>query len=241
MDFIDLKVMFSIFFAVMFIVIWIFASKKEKMNLVSTAPNTPEEKVVKTGTTTSAPIQAGFKENTLPPVKQNKNMPTPESRHMKMAWLNIPSDSKQIFVGAQLQGPYRKLKNLAYFVVMQTPPTSPNDIYGDFSIFVEGGKIGFKIGDQSHIMEYMFDFNHHKTYTIELCTTFLSRSKTRFELYIDGSATGMWFDVSNVNMKETIGQLPTYVLLHDNVKNAFLQAQKQSSNNDWGNIKEIRI
>ena len=221
-------------------IIWVSAGKKENMNLITTSPDTPEEEVVKTGTTTSAPVQAGFKGNTLPPVSQNTNMPAPESKHMRMDWMKIPPSSERVFVGAELQGPYTKLKSLAYFVILQTPPPNPDDIYGEFSVFVEGGKIGFKMDNQSHIMEYMFDFNHHKTYRIEICTTFLTSLKTRFELCIDGSATGLWFDVDNVNMRERFMQLPPYVLLHDNVNNGFLQVQDRLSNG-WGNIKEIHI
>ena len=168
-------------------------------------------------------------------------MPAPESKHMEMNWkgLALEPKRKRIFIGAELHGPYTKLKNLAYLVIMQTPPRG-NDIYGDFSLFVEGGKIGFKIGDQSHVMEYMFDFNHHKSYKIEISTTFLTPSKSRFELYIDGSATGLWFDVNDGNMLEKFMRLPPYMLLHENVTNAFLQVQDRPTN-DWGNIKEIRV
>lgn len=213
---------------------------KENMKLIASSSDTPEEEVVKTGTTTSPPVQAGFKGNTLPPVPQNTNMPLPESKHMIMDWVKIPPNSGRIFVGAELQGPYTKLRSLAYFVILQTPPKSPDDIYGEFSIFVEGGKIGFKIDERSHIMEYMFDFNHHRTYRIELCTTFLSPTKTRFELYIDGSAVGLWLDVANVNMMNKFRQLPMYVLLHDSVKNGFLQSQNKPSVGS-GNIREVHI
>lgn len=201
---------------------------------------TPEEKTVQTGTDTPAPVQAGFAGNTLPPDKPPVAvavaLPPPDSHHLKVNWHGIRPAATTIYVGAKMKGRYQNMKQLAYFTIMQTPP-SGDDIYGDFSIFVEGYKVGGKVGKQTFMTAYHFDFNHLGTYTIEFALVFESAFVTRVELWVDGAATGLWTHIRDINMREWLLSLPSYMLLDSHVTQAYLQEQKRCPNS-WGSIVE---
>lgn len=197
------------------------AEKRQLMESIKTL----DEKILDTGTTPAPAVQAGFPGNTLPPAKTNTDFPVADQKITSFAWNNIPKKTKKIYVGAKMTGPFTKLRALAYFIVLQTPPTQVGDIYGDISIFVEGGKIGIRLLPGSHIFDYPFDFRHDpKEYRIEACIHFDSAFTTRVELWVDGANTGHSFTIRNENMRDKIMNLSPTIVLGKKVKSAYLQA-----------------
>jgi hypothetical protein len=215
--------------------------RKENLKLQSSHGKTPEERAIESGTTAPTPHQTGPpKENTLPPIPPETGLPAPETRHIMMPWSDIPKQAKRVFIGANLRGNYLSMKSLAYFVIMQTPPTSPDDIYGNFALFVEGGKIGIKIHPRTVITQHNFDFNHHLNYKIEVVLVFKSAYVTRVELHVDGASMGITFEIRDVNMRDNLLRFSDYMLLNDKVKDAHMQIPT-AARNDWGSIVETPI
>lgn len=199
---------------------------------------TPAEMVAETGTEPAPPVQAGFPGNTLPPVKPNTATPPPDAMSTDLLWKNIPPDAQHVYVGARMNGgPYDNLRGLSYFVIMQTPPKD-GDIYGDLSIFVEGGKIGLRMKPATKIFDYKFDFSRRGEYRIEMKITFISAFVSRIELMIDGSSTGEEFLLRSINLRDHLYALPERVMIHDKTKSAYLQVSTPSKP-QWGSIREV--
>ncbi len=190
--------------------------------------------------------QAGFPGNTLPPEKPNKHAAPPAGRHTMFDWKNIPANAGKIYIGARLRGSYQNLKDLAYFPVIQTPPQNKNELYGDMAIFVEGGRIGFRLNPGNNIdlatalFPTQFDFGHNDLYTIEMEICMESNYITRINLLVDGAQTGHSFEMRGSPLKHSLAQLPTYVTLQDNVESAYLQF-KPMKKDAWGSIVEVNV
>lgn len=206
----------------------------ENMNIQKKSPQfiiqTPDEKIFDTKTLPPTPVQAGFPGNTLPPEKPNVNFPSPDHKFTEFKWKEIPMDAPRIYIGAVMEGKMRKMKALAFFPIIQTPPQNPDDLYGDMSIFVEGGKVGLRLLPGSMIFDYKFDFMRNGPYKIEMVVQFVSVYVTRVELWIDGAATGLSYTIRGQNMRQKIHNLPTYITMDDKVKSTYLQSDPQPVN-----------
>ena len=207
---------------------------------VDQSEKTEDEKIHDTGTTPVPAVQAGFPGNTLPPAGTNIDFPKPAGEFATFNWKGLPDGTPTMYFGAVMRGNFMKLKPLAYFVVTQTPPNNPEDLFGDISIFVEGGKIGLRLLPGSRIFEYQFDFRHHRDYRIEMVVKFVTEFTTRVELWIDGASTGQAFEIKDVNMRDRIAKLSPYVLVGKQVQSVYLQAGPHG-NPGWGDIKEVNL
>jgi hypothetical protein len=206
--------------------------------LRGTSTRTYEETVHETGgMTTAPPSPAGGPGNTIAPVVAPN---TPPDTHYSMTdfdWGQIHHGTKIVWVGCKLKGPYQQFKDKGYFVLLQTPPPSNAEIYGDFSLFVEGGKIGIRLAGNSVITMQGFDYDHKNVYLIEAKVTILSLTRARVDLIIDGANSGHSFTIYNENIVDRLRELPGRMEMLPNVMAAWLQQNKEFQNN-WGSIVE---
>lgn len=193
----------------------------------SAEEDTPDEKIYDTQTTSAPVVQAGFPGNTLPPAKTNVDFPPPEGKYTEFNWGAIPNSCSIVYIGATMKGDFRPMKALANFSILQTPPENNEDIYGNMSIFVEGGKVGMRLLPGSKIFDYHFDYRHHEEYKFEMVIYLLSAFTTRVELWIDGSSTGHSFTIRDVNMGKKLSELPPYVLIGEKVTSTYLQTSPE--------------
>lgn len=195
-------------------------------------------------TTSSAPVQAGFPGNTLAPVKPYTATPSPasESHTITMNWPGIPMGTKKVWVGVDLKpGPYQRQRTMAYFPLLQTPPTQQK-IYGDLSLFVEGGRVGMKIGNDSVITGYKFDMNRRTDYRIEMVIEFISAFTTRVSLVVDGGVTGEEMVIRKRDLASFLQALPEEVHMYSIVQSSWLQAEKPEHVGYYQrDIKEIKL
>ena len=200
---------------------------------------TYQETVKETGGETTKPAeQAGGPGNTLAPVVAPTRGPTVTYSKTSFKWDQIHTNANWIWVGCKMTGSYRHLRELGYFPIIQTVPTSNKEIYGDFSIFCEGGKIGIRVGGNSVVTAQKFDFDHKLTYMIEIKITFISATKSRVDLIIDGSNVGHSFTIYDEHLVHKLKALPVTMELLPNVGAAWLQQNKTPLHNNWGSIVE---
>lgn len=227
---------------VLFFLYYFFVRSKPENSKAERATawtDTPEMRIISSGTQTPVPVQAGFPGNTIAAAPYTATPSASSINSDSLDWQAIPVASSQVFVGAELNGgPFDAERRLAYFVVLQVPSTQPKEIYGPLCIFVEGGKVGFKVGDAVRIFEYKFNFNRRGTYRIEMKFNLESATLTRVELCIDGAATGQEMVVDGTNMLAFLRGLPNVVFKYDKVASIYLQA-KRAPPSGWGNIVEI--
>lgn len=195
-------------------------------------------------TTTAAPVQAGFPGNTLAPVQPYTATPSPasESHMTTLKWSAIPIGTKKVFVGVDLKpGPYQRQRTMAYFPLVQTPP-GPGKMYGNFSLFVEGGRFGMKLGNDSTVTNFKFDMNRRTHYRVEVVIEFISAFTTRLSLLVDGGVTGEELMIRRQNTASLIQSLPEEVQLYSIVDSAWLQAEKPAHPGYYQReIKEIDL
>lgn len=207
------------------------AMQEENMKVQKTEPQflaeTPDEKIYDTGTTQAPAVQAGSPGNTLPPTKTNVNFPPPQGKYTEFNWQAIPDKCSFVYIGATMEGDFRSMRSLANFPILQTPPQNDEDIYGDMSIFVEGGKVGLRLLPGSMIFDYHFDYRHHKEYKFEMVIHLLSAFTTRVELWVDGASTGHSFVIRDVNMRKKLSELPPFVLIGEKVTSTYLQTSPE--------------